>query len=165
MKALQDAERLFELYERSMYCLAYQILNDPWDAEDAVIDAFTRILKSREPISRPEDAKTRNRLMQATKQAAIDIYRKRRRDRNYFAEDVLTDDIPDSQNDQDTSFWTEELLRSLPEKYSSVLKCRFLQDRSIAETALILGISEAAVSKRQERAIQMLKKRGASHDV
>ena len=54
MRALQDVERLFELYERSMYSLAFQVLNDPWDAEDAVIDAFTRILKSREPISRPQ---------------------------------------------------------------------------------------------------------------
>ena len=165
VKALQDVERMFELYERSMYNLAFQILNDPWDAEDAVIDAFTRILKSREPISRPEDPKTRNRLMQATKQTSIDIYRKRRRDRNYVIENELTNDIPDSQTGQDTSFWTEELLRSLPEKYSSVLKYRFIQDQSIAETARILGISEAAVSKRQERAIQMLKKRGLSHEV
>ena len=165
MKALQDVERLFELYERSMYCLAFQVLNDPWDAEDAVIDAFTRILRSREPISRPEDPKTRNRLMQATKQASIDIYRKRRRDRNYVIESELTDDIPDPQTGQETSFWMEELLRSLPEKYSSVLKYRFIQGQSITETARILGISEAAVSKRQERAIRMLKKRGLSHEV
>lgn len=165
MKALQDVERLFELYERSMYCLAFQVLNDPWDAEDAVIDAFTRILRSREPISRPDDPKTRNRLMQATKQASIDIFRKRRRDRNYVIESELTDDIPDPQTGQETSFWMEELLRSLPEKYSSVLKYRFIQDQSIAETARILGISEAAVSKRQERALRMLKKRGLSHEV
>ena len=141
MRALQDVERLFELYERSMYSLAFQVLKDPWDAEDAVIDAFTRILKSREPISRPEDPKTRNRLMQATRQASIDIYRKRRRDRNYVIESELTDDIPDPQAGQESSFWTEELLQSLPEKYSSVLKYRFIQDQSIAETARILGIS------------------------
>ena len=141
MRALQDVERLFELYERSMYSLAFQVLNDPWDAEDAVIDAFTRILKSREPISRPEDPKTLKRLMQATRQASIDIYRKRRRDRNYVIESELTDDIPDPQAGQESSFWTEELLQSLPEKYSSVLKYRFIQDQSIAETARILGIS------------------------
>lgn len=39
-------ETLFELYEQKMYRIAFSILNDEGQAEDAVIAAFEKILKT-----------------------------------------------------------------------------------------------------------------------
>jgi RNA polymerase sigma-70 factor (ECF subfamily) len=46
------------------------------------------------------------------------------------------------------------LLQSLPERYGEVLRCRFLLNLSIRETATTMGISEANVKILQFRAIK-----------
>jgi RNA polymerase sigma-70 factor (ECF subfamily) len=46
----------------------------------------------------------------------------------------------------------EEALKSLPEKYRTVLILRDVQQMSIAETAQILGLSEENVKTRTSRA-------------
>jgi len=60
----------------------------------------------------------------------------------------------------------ENLLAQLPDKYSQVLRLRFLQNLSITETAQVLGISENNVKVCQLRALQkakVLKIKDASH--
>jgi len=46
------------------------------------------------------------------------------------------------------------LLQALPERYAEVLRCRFLLNLSIRETAATMGISEANVKMLQLRAIK-----------
>lgn len=69
-------EKLFELYEQKMYQLALRILKEPWDAEDAVIEAFTRILKAGYDLEPEDSDQTKRMIITITKSAAIDIYRK-----------------------------------------------------------------------------------------
>ncbi len=52
--AAENAEALFELYEQKMYRIAYAILHDEGQAEDAVIAAFEKILKSDGVPRRPQ---------------------------------------------------------------------------------------------------------------
>jgi RNA polymerase sigma-70 factor, ECF subfamily len=47
-----------------------------------------------------------------------------------------------------------DLLRALPERYREVLRCRFLLNLSIRETATTMGVSEANVKVLQFRAIK-----------
>ena len=51
----------------------------------------------------------------------------------------------------------EELASCLPEKYYSVVNCLAIKNLSVKETASELGITEANVRKRFERAKLMLK--------
>jgi len=51
----------------------------------------------------------------------------------------------------------EELVSVLPEKYYSVVNCLAVKNLSVKETASELGITEANVRKRFERAKLMLK--------
>ena len=49
------------------------------------------------------------------------------------------------------------LVDGLPESYGSVLRERFLHERTVRGTAEELDISESNVRKRQERALDMLR--------
>ena len=152
-------EKLFELYEQKMYQLALRILKEPWDAEDAVIEAFTRILKAGYDLEPEGSDQTKRMIITITKSAAIDIYRKRRGDITGLMDPEILEEYPSSERSDEDRIQAEQLVQSLPDKYAKVLMYRFLKDKSLAQTARILKISEAAVSKRQERAIEMLRKR------
>ena len=51
------------------------------------------------------------------------------------------------------------LIRELPKIYRDVLYLRYIKEYSTAETASALQISAAAVRKRQERGLRLLKKK------
>ena len=54
----EKLERLYELYEQKMYAVAFSILRNEWQAEDAVQDAFVRLLKNIRKLRDLEDEKT-----------------------------------------------------------------------------------------------------------
>ena len=79
----EAAERLislFRLYEQKMYHIAYAILNDSYQAEDAVMEAFVRLLERDYTIDDPASDKTKGLIIQVARSAAIDQYRKNRRE-------------------------------------------------------------------------------------
>ena len=53
----EKLERLYELYEQKMYAVAFSILRNEWQAEDAVQDAFVRLLKNIRKLRDLEDEK------------------------------------------------------------------------------------------------------------
>ena len=38
--------KLYELYEQKMYGVAFSVLHDSWQAEDAVSEAFVKLIKN-----------------------------------------------------------------------------------------------------------------------
>ena len=42
----ETLEQLYDLYEQKMYAVAFSILHNEWQAEDAVQDAFVRLFKN-----------------------------------------------------------------------------------------------------------------------
>ena len=77
----QKLERLFDLYEKKMYGTAFQILRDEGQAEDAVQDAFLRVMAHISRINQPESVETQRFMVKVIRSAAIDIYRKNRKER------------------------------------------------------------------------------------
>ena len=72
----EKLERLYELYEQKMYAVAFSILRNEWQAEDAVQDAFVRLLKNIRKLRDLEDEKTRSYVLQTIQSASLDQYRK-----------------------------------------------------------------------------------------
>lgn len=70
----EKLERLFELYEKKMYATAFQILQDVGQAEDAVQDAFIRVMSHMNQIKSPESQETKHFMIKVIRSAAIDIY-------------------------------------------------------------------------------------------
>jgi RNA polymerase sigma-70 factor, ECF subfamily len=64
-----------------------------------------------------------------------------------------TEEVMLGTNDQ-ASERVRNLLQALPERYREVLRCRFLLNLSIRETAATMGVSEANVKTLQFRALK-----------
>lgn len=160
-------EALFRLYEQRMYRIAYAILHDEGQAEDAVIAAFEKILRRDGVPPRPESDSAERLMVAAVRSTAIDQYRTNARERQHS---VLTDDVAacataapqaqcapvDAHLEQKS---VHEMVDGLPEPYGNVIKERFLRDQTVRQTAETLGISESNVRKRQQRGLEMLRDR------
>lgn len=160
-----DAEKiisLFQLYEQKMYHIAYAILHDSYLAEDAVMDAFVRLLNRNYPIGDPASAEVKSLIIQIIRSAAIDLYRKKQKE---FEKQTLSGDpvslapVGTDEPERAVSGIAEAMICDLPAIYRDVIFLRYVKEYTAAETARALGISEAAVRKRQERALRMLKEK------
>ncbi len=162
--ARDRAEQLFTLYEQKMYVIAYSILHDSWQAEDAVSEAFVKIIANMEKIRDPESDRTKRFVIRVIRNTSIDLYRKNQRERNTFT--VLSGEARQPECEADpmdrllgrlhSQTAVDRLLGTLPEAYREVVECRCLRELTVKETAEVLGISEAAVRKRYERARKIL---------
>jgi len=163
-----DHDAFYDLvhpYERSVFMAALSILKNDADAEEVAQEAILKAFKSL-PRFRQE-AKFSTWLIQITINEAK---MKLRKDRRHLYESIdegqRTDDgdyVP-----KDFAEWREipsealeqkqlrdalaKALDSLADKYRTVVILRDVQQLSIAETAQVLGISEANVKTRLSRA-------------
>jgi len=163
-----DLNSFYELvrpYERAVFLAALGLVKNDADAEDVAQEA---VLKAFKAISHFRgDAKFSTWLIQI---AINEAKMKLRKDRRHLYESI-EEGQPGEEGDympRDFADWREipsealerkeirdalnEALRSLPDKYRTVLMLRDVQQLSIAETALVLGISEANVKTRLSRA-------------
>ena len=163
-----DHEAFYELmkpYEKAVYFAARSVVNNPADAEEVAQEA---VLKAFNNLSRFRlESKFSTWLVQITINEARMRLRKERRHRYESIDEQAKDDEGD-YIPKDFADWrdipSEELQRkelrdaleramaALGSKYREVLICRDVQHISIAETAQILGITEASVKTRLLRA-------------
>lgn len=152
-------ETCYKLYEQKMYHVAFSILHDEGLAEDAVQDAFLKLMKHEVMFKRADSDDCKRYIITVIRNAAINIYNKKKRESEIM---YLTDHDErieesvemDSESDDD---W-KELMKGLPEKYYDVVYYIVIKDYSAKETAEKLNITEANVRKRYERAKTMMKK-------
>lgn len=165
MHTNQDAEKiaaLYALYEQTMFYDARAVLHDDYLAEDAVHEAFLRLIARRDKLGDPQSASVHSYVKKTLRSAAIDLYRKNLRERENCCDledfeivEEGTNALPDD---------TLSLLDELPAEYAPVIRCRLLHGLSVHETAAILKISEACVRKRCERARRMLQDKLHTND-
>jgi RNA polymerase sigma-70 factor (ECF subfamily) len=96
------------------------------------------------------------------KNTSINLYNKRKNENKVvsFAENleaVCADEAAITDDNNDTGAECTPLMNSLPEKYYDVVECLVIRDFSVRETADRLGITEANVRKRYERAKKMMR--------
>ncbi len=165
-RAYDCVQQLYELYEQKMYMIAYSILRNQWQAEDAVSEAFVKIIRHRDQFTDLESDETKRYIIRLIQNTAIDIYRKNKRDSEHLqvldgqGEQVSAHLVPDTDMvvlEMYDRQRVKELLDSLPEKLKQVMLLRCVQELSVRETAAVLQMKEAAVRKRYERARTLLK--------
>lgn len=150
-------EVLYRLYEQIMYYEAYKILHDNYLAEDAVHEAFLKLIRNRNKIFDPHSPTVRRYVVKTVKSTALDIYRNRKKPSNNCTE--LDDNLQSTYNVEEMNQGISlAMINDLPNKYASVVRCLFFDELSIKETAAILKIREDLVRKRLERARKLLKK-------
>ncbi len=161
MRMLSDSEKLemlFDLYEKKMYGTAFQILRDVGQAEDAVQDAFIRVMSHLNQIKSPESPETKHFMIKVIRSTAIDIYRKNQREWEnvfYDPEDVFKNQKMSNDRGMDTvedRHVVQRALLALDAKYREVLELKCYFGLSHREIVMLLEISEDTVAKRYERA-------------
>ena len=84
MPKTEDASKIAELYsmyEQKMFYEARGILNDDQLAEDAVQEAFLKLIRHRDRLSTLRPQQISSYVWQTLRSTAIDIYRKNKRER------------------------------------------------------------------------------------
>lgn len=65
-------ETMYELYEQGMYRVAYGVLHNKEQAEDAVQDSFEKLLKYLPEIDAHDSPKTQKLVLKIVRNTAID---------------------------------------------------------------------------------------------
>ena len=154
-------ERCYELYEQKMFRVALSVLHDEKLAEDAVQDAFLQLIRHKVYFGKADSDDCKRYIITMIKNASINIYNKRNNENRIVSYSDNLEAICGEQAIEDDKNEPEAectpLMNSLPLKYYNVVECLVIRDYTVAETAEILGITEANVRKRYERARKMMR--------
>lgn len=151
---------LYEKYRYLMMKVAYDVLGDNYLAEDAVHEAFIKIEKNMTKIGDVDAQKTKRYLITITKNATIDIYRKRKiqMKREIFVDELGEENLPLSYMKTNSDSRILDILKNLPVKYRDVFLLKYSSKLDNNEIAEMLNISEGAVRQRLSRGKVMLQK-------
>ena len=161
-KQISFIEKCYELYEQKMFRVALSVLQDETLAEDAVQEAFLQLIRHKVHFAKADSDDCKRYIITVIRNASINIYNKRKNENQIVSftenleqvcesEAVAPEENTEAENDY------QPLMDTLPEKYYDVVYCLVVKDYSIAETARKLGITEANVRKRYERAKKMMR--------
>lgn len=156
----EKLKKLYSIYEQPMYRIAYAVLHDEGLAEDAVSEAFIRIMRKLSKFSDCEDSKTKAYIVKVIKSTSINIYRKNKR--RYSAEVPIDNaiQIEDKVQLTSTQDTIKDILCGLNETDRMIVTLRCIEERSWKDVASRLSLTEENVRKRFERTKKRLKMKG-----
>ncbi len=139
--------RVMRTHSSSMLRAAYSVLHTTADAEDAVQEAFVRLM-TRAPAFRDGEHE-KAWLLRVTINIARNMRKRKAREGLPVGEEARPD----------TSGSTEllQLVHALPERYSTVIHLFYYEGYSIKEIAAILNTPSATVGTRLARGRAMLR--------
>ena len=151
-------ELIYSTYKKQMYYTANNILKDSHLAEDAVHNAFLRIINNLEKIEDINSHKTKGLIVIIVKNVSIDIYRKNKKERDNT---IFIDDLDDingyDEINKNNLGYLEIAISKLPENYKQVFLLKFSHELTDNEISEILDIKPDNVRKRISRGREKLK--------
>ncbi|MCI8492321.1 MULTISPECIES: RNA polymerase sigma factor [Anaerotruncus] len=155
-------EQLYLTYRQTMFYVANSILHDSQLAEDAVHQAFLRIMDHMGNILEVECPQTKSFVVIIVKNIAINFYNRRKK-QSVLSFDELADwsaertATPKNEMEAQEGYdCLIELIGRMPESYRSVLLLKYDNGYSTAEIASMLDLTEENVKKRIQRARKKL---------
>jgi RNA polymerase sigma-70 factor (ECF subfamily) len=159
---------IYEKYKGMMYRVAFSVLKNSQDAEDAVQEAFFKLAKNFSKIDPVSGKKTEAFLVILVRSVSIDIYRKNQRDKGRFelgedndmdsAESAVTADILGDIISKDGYERIKRALEGLNPTYKDTMCLRFIFEWNNEEIAKFLGVPKNVVEVRINRGRAMLVK-------
>ena len=159
-------EELVRQHSRLVYRIAYAVLRNHPDAEDATQETFLRVLRYSNKLASVEDHKTW--LARIAWRVAVDRSKQRGRKGEVALEDPEKplEEVTSSESPADEAVhgvqigaMLQRLMAALPRKLREPLVLSTIDEMSPREVAATLGINEAAVRSRVFRARQILREK------
>ena len=161
-------EEIFMSYRKQMVSLAFSILENHEDAEDAIHNVFLRIAQKNWDTVRSIEDQTdlRNYLLKSTKNASLNI--SKIRSKNNLSLDTIDEfDINGIYNLSDEGFiesvcinieYTRvvEAIKSLKDTYKDVMYYHFVMELPVIKIAKLLGQTVSATQKQLVRGKKLL---------
>ena len=152
---------LVTLYQSAVYNMAYRMLSDATEAEDAAQEVFVRAWNQLRTFQ--TDRRFSTWLLSIASHYCIDLLRRRKPQAPL---DGVALYIQSNDPEPDELVLREEqremvrgLISSLPDKYRAVTLLRYYGDMSYDEIARSTGLTESAVKTQLHRARRMLAER------
>ena len=146
-----DFTKLFNDYSQDVMNVAFFYLKNKEDAQDVLMEVFMHLMNK--PPKNENNLKSY--ILQLTMRKSLDFYRKSSRARFVSLDESILSSPETSSEDEEKI----NLIRSLPDKYRSVIVLFYVEELSIIEIAKTLKISEDATKKRLQRAREILKEK------
>jgi len=173
-KTLDSSEMITALvaqYSATLYRVAYSVMRNAAEAEDAVQEAFLRVLKHREKLEEIHDLRVW--LIRITWNVVLD---RKRRSKTRPENDDIADFVrvlPSGDRGADDSLISSQeharilmLIDRLPHKEREALLLSAVQELSTVQIATVLGTTESSIRSRIFRARRelsaLLEKEGVS---
>lgn len=126
--------KLSEQFDSAMYHVAYGILKNSADAEDAVQESYIAIINNLDKISRENCHKAWNYIVTIVRSRAINVYRRRNRE-SKMDEDTIENLLQESQGDGEffelpDGSSMSELIGRMKYPYKDVLYLRYYNELS-----------------------------------
>ena len=147
-------EAIYNQYRYLMYTAANRILNNQFDAEDAVHQAFLSIIDNLDKVREVDCPETRSYVVIITERKAIDIIRARKR---FTGEDII-DKLPGIDIPLPGDHGLADAMAKLPARYREVLLLRFDNGYNTKEIAKMMDMTEGSMQKLIWRAKEALHK-------
>ena len=153
--ALGALEALMRRHNRLLYRTARAILRDDAEAEDAVQEAYLRAYRALDTFR--GESKFSTWLVRIAANEAL--MRRRARPRTAHVVPLEAADLQarEERGDHMLRRLLEKRIDALPDDYRAVFMLRAVEELSVEETALALGIPEATVRSRLFRARGLLR--------
>lgn len=154
-------ELLYGQYKQLMFYIANEILHDENLAEDAVQQAFLKIINNFQKIHDVKCPQTKSYIVIIIKSISLDMLRRQNRHKDFSYEE-----IEDNEDLKEDIFLTLEgktdyqllisAIQSLPQNYKNVLLLKYVHGYSMQEISTTLGLSLENVKKILQRARRKL---------
>ena len=160
----EDKDKLRAIYEKYhdlMMGVAFKVLGNEHDAQDAVHQAFLTLIKNLEKISRVDCLETRRFCVIITRSRCLDMLRLRKRAFSTEKLESVEDDstgLIDDRSLFDAENDLQRALQKVSERYREVLYWRYVDGYKTKDIARMLGVKEKAAQKLIWRAKEAVKK-------
>jgi RNA polymerase sigma-70 factor (ECF subfamily) len=163
-------ENIYRNYGTTMLYIARGILKEKYSAEDAVSQAFIKIINNLQKISFENCNKTKGLIVIIVRNICYDMLRSEKHEKILPLEEF--EDVPEDAQDAPLNLAISEegydfvmaCLSDLREQYKDILRLKLVYEYTDEEISKILDISQENVRVRFHRArkalIEVMKKRG-----
>ncbi len=158
---VDDVEGLVRQHARFVFQVAYSVLRNREDAEDAAQETFLRLLRKQGDLSRI--AAPRLWLARVAWRCAVDRAKKRR---EQPLDDTVIEQLPATSAgaeqvamERQMKALLEQMVVGLPRELRDVVRLSTVEELSSADVAVLLEIPEASVRTRLFRARQLLREK------